>query len=92
MSYYTGPSEQDLLPLRLRLTALSKAIGDVEIREFVRRDLRLLLARKQQSAIADAYDAASPPVKRFIEQTLGDMDRPAAESLRSGAQKQPLPD
>ena len=92
MSYYTGPSEQDLLPLRLRLTALSKAIGDVEIREFVRRDLRLLLARKQQSAIADAYNAASPPVKRFIEQTLGDIDRPAAELLRSGAQKQSLPD
>ena len=92
MSYYTGPSEQDLIPLRLRLTALSKAIGDVEIREFVRRDLRLLLARKQQSAIADAYNAASPPVKRFIEQTLGDIDRPAAESLRSGAQKQSLPD
>ena len=35
MSYYTGPSEQDLIPLRLRLTALSNAIGDVEIREFV---------------------------------------------------------
>ena len=92
MSYYTGPSEQDLIPLRLRLTALSNAIGDVEIREFVGRDLRLLLARKQQSAIADAYNAASPPVKRFIEETVGDIDRPAAESLRSGAQKQPLPD
>jgi hypothetical protein len=92
MSYYTGPSEQDLIPLRLRLTALSNAIGDVEIREFVGRDLRLLVARKQQSAIVEAYNAASPPVQRFIEQTLGDIDRPAAESLRSGAQKHPLPD
>ena len=92
MSYYTGPSEQDLIPLRLRLTALSNAIGDVEIREFVGRDLRLLVVRKQQSAIAEAYNAASPPVKRFIEQTLGDIDRPTVESLRRGAQKQHLPD
>jgi hypothetical protein len=92
MSYYTGPSEQDLIPLRLRLIALSNAIGDVEIRQFVQRDLRLLLTRRQQSAIADAYNAASPPEKRFIEQTVGDIDRSAAESLRTGAQKQPLPD
>jgi hypothetical protein len=92
MSYYTGPSEQDLIPLRLRLTAVSNAIGDVEIAQLLRRDLRLLLAREQQSAIADAYNAGSPLGKRFIEQTLGEIDRAAAEALRSGAKKQNLPD
>jgi hypothetical protein len=92
MSYYTGPSEQELIPLRLRLIALSNAIDDVEIRLFVGRDLRVLSTRKQQSAIVDAYKAASLRGKRFIEQTLDDIDRPAAESLRTGAQNQPLPD
>jgi hypothetical protein len=92
MSYYTGPTELDLIPLRLRLTALSTMINDVEMQQFLRRDLRLLLARKQQSAIADAYNGAAPPGKRVIERTLDDIDHRAAESLRAGTPKQPLPD
>ncbi len=92
MSYYTGPSEQDLIPLRLRLAALSGAISDVDLLPSIRRDLRLLLAQKQQSAIADAYGAASPSGKRFIEQILGDIDRAAVESLRTSAPKHRIPD
>jgi hypothetical protein len=92
MSYYTGPTELDLIPLRLRLTALSNMTNDAEMQQFLRRDLRLLLARKQQSAIADAYNGAAPPGKRIIERTLDEIDHRAAESLRAGTAKQPLPD
>ena len=92
MSYYTGPSERDLIPLRLRLAALSGTISDVELLPSIRRDLRLLLAQKQQSAIADAYGAASPSGKRFIEQILGDIDRAAVELLRTSAPKHGIPD
>jgi hypothetical protein len=92
MSYYTGPTQPDLIPLRLRLTALSNMTNDAEMQQFLRRDLRLLLARKQQSAIADAYNGAATPGKRIIERTLDDIDHRAAESLRTGTPKQPLPD
>jgi hypothetical protein len=87
MSYYTGPSEQHLVPLRLRIAVHSDRLSDIEIRQFVGRDLRLLLARNQKSAIAEAYYAASPAGRSFIEQAVGDVDPSARDSLRTGAQK-----
>ena len=87
MSYYTGPSEQLLVPLRLRIAVHSDRLSDIEIRQFVGRDLRLLLARNQKSAIAEAYNAASPAGRSFIEQAVGDVDPSARDSLRTGAQK-----
>lgn len=84
MSYYTGPSEQDLMPLRLRIAARSGDFTDVEMRDFVTRDLRLLLGRGQKSAIVAAYNAASPAGKHFIEQTVGEIDPSALELLRAG--------
>jgi hypothetical protein len=92
MSYYTGPSEEDLIPSRLRVAALSRAITDTDMRPFIRRDLRLLLARKRQAAIVDAYNAAPPASKRLIEQILADIDPSATQLLRTGAQKPSLPD
>ncbi len=89
MSYYTGPSEQDIMPLRLRIVAQSDVFNDVEMRQFVSRDLRLFLARQQKYAIADAYNAASPAGKRFIEQTVSEIDPSALELLRAGARSLP---
>jgi hypothetical protein len=91
MSYYTGPSEPDLVPLRLRIATYSDVLTDIELRQFATRDLRLLLARHEKSAIAVAYNAASPPGKRFIEQTVGEIDPSALVFLRAEAQKQSLP-
>jgi hypothetical protein len=92
MSYYTGASEQDLIPLRLRIAAGLDVSSDIELRELISRDLRLLLAHQQKSAIVSAYNAASPAGKQFIEQTVGEIDSSAAKSLRAGARAQPLPD
>ena len=91
MSYYTGPSEPDLVPLRLRIATYSDVLTDIELRQFATRDLRLLLARHEKSAIAVAYNAASPPGKRFIEQAVGEIDPSALVFLRAEAQKQSLP-
>lgn len=85
MSYYTGPSDLDLMPLRLRIAAHFTILTDVEVREFITRDLRLFLARNEKSAIADAYNAASPQAKQLIEQTVGDIDPSALRLLRAGA-------
>jgi len=86
MSYYTGPSERDFMPLRLRLMVHSDAFDDVELQQFATRDLRALIARKQTSAIAEVYSDAPPAGKRFIEQTVADIDPSVANLLRSGAQ------
>ena len=91
MSYYTGPSEQDLMPLRLHIATYSDVLADTELRQFATRDLRLFLTRHERSAIAEAYDAASPPGKRFIEKTVGEIDPSALVLLRAGAQKKSLP-
>ena len=87
MSYYTGPSELSLMPLRLRLMARLDAFGDSELQQFASWDLRSLIARKQTPAIAEAYGEASSAGKRFIEQTVADIDPSAVELLRSKAQE-----
>lgn len=76
-SYYTGPSEQDLMLPRLRIASQSEFLNDSEIREFASRDLRLLLARHQRPAIDDIYISASPTGKAFIKQAVGQSAAPA---------------
>lgn len=92
MSYYTGPSEQDLIPTRLRIAARMDVFSDTELSLFVSRDLRLLLAQKQNSAVTEAYNAASSPGKRFIEQTVGQIDPSALKLLGASEPKQLPPD
>lgn len=91
MSYYTGPSDQELIPLRLRIAAQAEFVSDFEMRQFVARDLRLLLSRQQKSAIEAAYDVATPAGKHFIEQTLTEID-PSALDWLHGAQRNVFPD
>lgn len=85
MSYYTGPSEQSLIPLRFRLATRADRFDDVQMREFASRELRVLLKGKQNSAIAEAYNVASPAGKLFIEQTVGDVDPSLVKTLRAGS-------
>jgi len=91
MSYYTGPSEQDLMPLRLRMVMHLNIAGDVEIRQLASRDLRSLIARKQIAEIAAAYSDASPAGKSFIEQAVRDIDPAMTQLLRSGANQLSVP-
>ena len=92
MSYYTAPSDQDLMPLRLRFAIRSDAFNDFEMRQFITRDLREFLTRKQKDVIAQAYNAASPAGKRFIEQIIKDVDPSVLKTLPTGAKGQVLPD
>ena len=92
MSYYTAPSDQDLMPLRLRFAIRSDAFNDFEMRQFITRDLREFITRKQKDVIAQAYNAASPAGKRFIEQTIKDIDPSVLKALPTGASGHALPD
>ena len=91
MSYYTGPSEQALVPPRLRIAVQLDGSKDVEMRQFISRDLRMLLAQNWKSAIAEAYNVASPSGKRLVESIIKDIDPSTLESLQR-AQRQPLSD
>jgi hypothetical protein len=84
MSYYTGPSELDLMPLRLWIAVHSDAFSDIELRDSISRDVRLLFTHQQKSAIVAAYNAAPSVGRQLIEQTIREIDPSAAESLRAG--------
>ena len=87
MSYYTGPSELQLMPLRLRITAYSGAFDDAELRDSISREVRLLITRQEKSAIVAAYNVAQPAGKRFIEQAVREIDPSALEWIRASTQK-----
>jgi hypothetical protein len=87
MSYYTGPSELELMPVRLWIAARLDAFGDIELRDSISREVRLLIAHQQRSAIVAAYNTAQPAGRQFIEQTIREIDPSAVETLRAGAQK-----
>ena len=76
MSYYTGPNEIGLMPLRLLVATCSDAINDAEIQPLVARDIRLILAKglNPKPAILAAYQNASSSGKSFIESVVNDLD------------------
>ena len=86
MSYYTGPNELPLVPLRLLLTGAASPAEDLELQDFVNRDLRLLLARQDKTAILQAYQRAIPAWQSFMAQSLRQMDPGFTDSLKLGAQ------
>ena len=85
MSYYTGPSELPLIPLRLTVAVHLDEFNDNELQELAGRDLRLPIAHQGKTAIVQAYQAATPAGKHFIEQGLGETDSAFVASLRSGS-------
>jgi len=91
MSYFTGPSEQDLVLPRLRLAASSDTFANIDMRPFIGRDVRLLLGRKLAVALTEVYSGAPPAGKRLIEQAVAEVDPSAIDSLAAGAQSQNQP-
>jgi len=85
MSYYTGPSELSLMPLR-SLVATQLPASDTELQELAVRDLHLLVTRQQKLAVVDAYQAAPPTWKHVIEQGLGQSDPSFVTALHRGAE------
>ena len=85
MSYYTGPTEKHLMPLRLRVAAQADAFNDFEVRQFVSRDLHMFLAQHQESVIVEAYHVASPIGKHFIENVVSEIDPSALDWLQDAA-------
>lgn len=85
MSYYTGANEPELIPLRLSLAVSFSDISDTDFQQFVRHDIRIIVSRKPELkyAIQDAYRYALPDGRKFIENTLDDMDPTLLSNIRS---------
>lgn len=84
MSYYTGPNEIVLMPLRLLVATCSQAINDAELQTLVASDIRFIITHEQdlKPAILAAYKDASPSGKRFIETVVGDLDPGLMATIR----------
>jgi len=87
MSYYTGPNEIYLTPLRLFAATRSSALTDGDIQRLVQRDVRMILTRwpEVKPALPAAYQNAEPEAKRFLERAVTDADPSFLETLRAGA-------
>ncbi len=89
MSYYTGPDETALMPLRIRLATRSDVIEDGDLQLLVAQDLRAIALRNPEltSAIVAAYRDAVPAGKRLIESSLDKLDPALVASLRGGQRR-----
>jgi hypothetical protein len=83
ISYYTGPTAQDLIPLRLSLAVQSDAFDDPEIRRFFGRDIRLMLRRGNAVGITALYSSTAPARRPVIEQTIRGLDPSLLETLHA---------
>jgi hypothetical protein len=83
MSYYTGPSELQLMPLRLLVAVHADPFNDIELRDFISREVRVLFTHQHKSAIVAAYKAAPSAGRQVIEKTISEIDSSAVESLRA---------
>jgi hypothetical protein len=88
MSYYTGPSDQGLMPLRLSVAIQAESFDDPEMRQLVSRDIGLLLSQEQSLKLAEIYNAASQSAKSFMQEVIRDIDPSALDKISKGAQKQ----
>jgi hypothetical protein len=83
ISYYTGPTAQELIPLRLSLAVQSDAFDDPEIRRFFGRDIRLMLRRGNTVGITALYSSTSPVRRPVIEQIIQQLDPSLLETLHA---------
>jgi hypothetical protein len=88
MSYFTGPSEIELIPLRLRIAVTSGALTDDDIRLMVRRDIRLIATRypELKPALLAAYADALPTAKPVLDEAVKELDPALLSAMQSGSQ------
>ena len=90
MSYFTGPNELSLTPLRIRIATRSTAITDAELQPLVAQEIRSVILRHpdQKPSLLAAYRNASIEGKQFIEETVGDLDKNLLATLRANGTRQ----
>jgi hypothetical protein len=85
MSFYTGPNERHLIPLRLLTATHSKALGDNDLRQLVQRDVRMILTQwpELKGTLAAAYKGAKADAKQFLQEEVTETDPGFLEAMRA---------
>ena len=90
MSYFTGPIEPALSPLRIRIATYSTAITNAELQPLVAQEVRTVILRhkNQIPSLLAAYRDGSAEGKQFIEATVGDLDKDLLARMRASGSHQ----
>jgi hypothetical protein len=85
ISYFTGPIEPALSPLRIRIATYSTAITNAELQPLVAQEIRTVVLRhkNQIPSLLTAYRDGSAEGKQFIEATVGDLDKDLLATMRA---------
>lgn len=87
MSYYTAPNALELIPLRLSVAlGTDAAIKEPELRDLIRRDLKVAITSRTplRPAIAAAYQSASADGRAFADSSILELDPGYVQKLRAG--------
>jgi hypothetical protein len=85
MSYYVGPNEESMFPLRIAIATRSSALVDPELHSLLGDEIQRILETRPafKPYIVAAYRDATSEGKRFIEQEVGRSDRDLLSALRA---------
>jgi hypothetical protein len=85
MSYYTGPNENPIIPLRITIATGSDAIADPDPQILVGGEIRTIITRRPdlKPVIIAAYRSAQPEGRRFIESQVIELDPDLLASVRA---------
>lgn len=85
VSYYVGPQQASLLPVRLPLSLRPEMISDQDVSELTSLDLQGTFRKRPElkPVVAAAYRSASPQGRAFLETQLKSLDPGFLERLRS---------
>ena len=84
MSYYTGPHEDRLIPLRLMIAARLDLSADADLADLFRRELETAIMDRTalRPAVVAAYQQATPQAQHMIEEVATRADQAFSQSLR----------
>jgi hypothetical protein len=85
MSYYTGPHEDRLIPLRLMIIAARLDLSaDADLADLFRRELETAIMDRTalRPAVVAAYQQATPQAQHMIEEVATRADQAFSQTLR----------
>jgi hypothetical protein len=86
MSYYTAPSDLELLPLRLSVAlGTDSALREPELRDLIKRDVSLVVMTRPafRPAVTAAYRSASAEGKVYLENLISELDPSYLDNMRA---------